>query len=81
MTFFKYSREKLLDVLKRIDLNIDDPNGSERELDALVEEFEELSEHPKGSDLLFYPTLEIGDSQEAIVSEVERWRKENSLSI
>ncbi|MCJ2371458.1 bacteriocin immunity protein [Pseudomonas sp. RGM 3321] len=44
--------------------------------DAVIS-FEEISEHPAGSDLLFYP--EQGkESPEAIVAEVKAWRAANS---
>lgn len=41
-----------------------------------VLEFERISEHPSGSDLLFYP--DIGKSgPEAIVKEIKEWRAAN----
>lgn len=43
---------------------------------AAVAEFERLSEHPSGSDLLYYP--EEGKSGPvAIVQEIKEWRKAN----
>lgn len=43
---------------------------------AAVLAFEKLSEHPAGSDLLYFP--EPGkDGPEAIVSEVKAWRAAN----
>ncbi|MDR2315272.1 MAG: bacteriocin immunity protein [Pseudomonas sp.] len=43
---------------------------------SAVEKFEQLSEHPAGSDLLFYPE-EGKDSPEQIVAEVKAWRAAN----
>ncbi|MBC3363243.1 MULTISPECIES: bacteriocin immunity protein [unclassified Pseudomonas] len=41
-----------------------------------VLEFERISEHPSGSDLLYYP--EAGKSgPEAVVKEVKKWRSAN----
>ncbi|AUM71715.1 bacteriocin immunity protein [Pseudomonas fluorescens] len=41
-----------------------------------VLEFERISEHPSGSDLLYYP--EAGKSgPEAVVKEVKEWRAAN----
>jgi len=46
--------------------------------DAVIE-FEKISEHPAGSDLLYYP--ENGKSgPEAIVKEVKEWRAANGKS-
>lgn len=42
-----------------------------------VLEFERISEHPSGSDLLFYP--DIGKSgPEAVVKEIKEWRAANA---
>ncbi|WP_085710624.1 MULTISPECIES: bacteriocin immunity protein [unclassified Pseudomonas] len=47
--------------------------ATEKDQIAAVMEFERLSEHPAGSDLLYYPAL--GESgPEAVVAEVKRWR-------
>lgn len=42
-----------------------------------VLEFERLSEHPDGSDLLYYPDANREDSPEGIVKEVKEWRAAN----
>lgn len=39
--------------------------------------FERLSEHPDGSDLIYYPKPNADDSPEGIVREVKRWRAAN----
>ncbi|WP_028631495.1 bacteriocin immunity protein [Pseudomonas parafulva] len=42
--------------------------------------FERLSEHPSGSDLIYYPgEVGIVDSPQAVVDEVKRWRQEQGL--
>lgn len=49
---------------------------SEKAYDNAVLEFKHISEHPAGSDLLFYP--EPGkESSEAIVEEIKNWRAAN----
>ncbi|WAT27359.1 bacteriocin immunity protein [Pseudomonas sp. GXZC] len=49
---------------------------SEEAHDNAVMEFEAISEHPAGSDLLYYP--EAGKSgPEAVVEEVKAWRAAN----
>jgi phage gp45-like len=42
-----------------------------------VQKFEALSEHPDGSDLLFYPKEGREDTSEAVVQEVKEWRAAN----
>ena len=53
---------------------------SERATDALVSEFERLTEHPDGSDIIFYPPDDREDTPVGIVNEVKRWRAENGKS-
>ncbi|WP_434709123.1 bacteriocin immunity protein [Pseudomonas sp. R1-1] len=52
-----------------------DYDTEERHIDAVLE-FKALSEHPSGSDLIFYP--EPGKSgPTAVVEEVKAWRAAN----
>lgn len=50
---------------------------TEAEDDALIDEFERLSEHPEGNGVIFYPPDDREDTPEGIVKEVKRWRAEN----
>lgn len=53
----------------------DDYDTEEQHIDAVLE-FKALSEHPSGSDLIFYP--EPGKSgPTAVVEEVKAWRAAN----
>jgi hypothetical protein len=40
-------------------------------------EFERLSEHPDGSDLMYYPKPSADDSPEGIVETIKKWRAAN----
>ncbi|EKN3725092.1 TPA: bacteriocin immunity protein [Yersinia enterocolitica] len=51
--------------------------GFEGELDSLLEHFIQVSEHPSGSDLIYYPEDDVGNSPEAILAEIKKWRAEN----
>lgn len=53
---------------------------SEEEDVKLVFEFERLTEHPDGSDLLYYPRNDREDSPEGVVKEVKEWRAANGKS-
>lgn len=48
--------------------------ATEEDDDARVLEFERLTEHPDGSDLIFYPRDDRQDSPQGIVDEVKAWR-------
>ncbi|WP_342230203.1 bacteriocin immunity protein, partial [Yersinia enterocolitica] len=44
--------------------------------DEAILRFEELTEHPDGSDLIYYPNDDREDSPEGILAEIKRWRAE-----
>jgi plasmid stabilization system protein ParE len=50
---------------------------TEQEEDALVDEFERLTEHPDGYNLIYYPRKDREDSPEGVVKEVKEWRAKN----
>jgi hypothetical protein len=51
--------------------------GGESHQDELLEKFIDLSEHPSGSDLIYYPESGEQATPEAIADEVQKWRKAN----
>ena len=51
--------------------------GTEDELDSLLENFMRVSEHPSGSDLIYYPEDGADDSPEGILETIKKWRAEN----
>lgn len=50
---------------------------TEEEHDDAILEFERLTEHPDGSDLIFYPRDNREDSPAGVVEEVKTWREAN----
>ncbi|MGV8268283.1 pyocin-S1/S2 immunity protein, partial [Pseudomonas aeruginosa] len=44
-----------------------------------VLEFKKLTEHPSGSDLLYYPNENREDSPAGVVKEVKEWRASKGL--
>ncbi|MBJ2244196.1 MULTISPECIES: bacteriocin immunity protein [Pseudomonas] len=50
---------------------------TEEEDIEMVFEFERLTEHPDGADLIYYPRDDREDSPEGIVKEVKEWRAAN----
>lgn len=69
-----YTESEFLDFLKEL---CNFSSRSESATDKLVDKFEELTEHPDGSDLIFYPRDDREDSPEGIVQEVKEWRAAN----
>nr|6ER6_A Chain A, immunity Imdes7 [Escherichia coli] len=71
-----YTEAEFLEFVKKIE----DANSSEDEQQKLVEEFIRLTEHPSGSDLIYYPRDDREDSPEGIVKEIKEWRAANGKS-
>lgn len=69
------TRQEFLGLLKRIF----DVTDCEKVHDELIDQFEELSQHPDGSDLIFYPENPEDSTPERIAEIVEEWRARNGL--
>ena len=69
-----YTESEFLAFVKKI-FNPD--NTTEDEDVQNVLEFERITEHPDGSDLIYYPRDDREDSHEGIVKEVKEWRAKN----
>ncbi|MDZ5604194.1 bacteriocin immunity protein [Pseudomonas sp. RP23018S] len=55
---------------------LDAIDAYEAEQDRLVDHFRTITEHPSGSDLIFYP--EPGaEGPDGIISEIKKWRAAN----
>ncbi|PSV26292.1 colicin immunity protein [Photobacterium sp. GB-27] len=50
-------------------------------LDTLLEKFELLTEHPDGTDLIYYPDNEANCSPEGITKIIKEWRKSQGLPL
>jgi len=75
-TFSDYAESEFVDLLQRII----DHDGTEPEVDKLVFHFEEVSEHPAGSDLIYYPEDGADDSAAGITQIVKEWRAAQGMS-
>ncbi|MCR4457382.1 MULTISPECIES: bacteriocin immunity protein [unclassified Pseudescherichia] len=51
--------------------------GDEKTQDANLEHFISVTEHPAGSDLIYYPEGNNDGTPEAILKEVKEWRVAN----
>lgn len=72
-------KSQLATILNEMLANMTDPGGDDGRLDELIFEFDRISEHPEGSDLMFWPKPGADTSINGIIAEVERWRLENGL--
>ncbi|MRE92262.1 bacteriocin immunity protein [Enterobacter bugandensis] len=73
-TISDYTESEFLDFVRKI---FDVSTTSESEDIKNILEFKRITEHPDGSDLIFYPREDRDDSPEGIVQEVKQWRKAN----
>ncbi|HLV77594.1 MAG TPA: bacteriocin immunity protein [Marinobacter sp.] len=71
-----YTRNEFLALV----VAICEAEGSDQHQDRLLENFIAVSEHPAGSDLIFYPENPEDSMPERIVEIVEQWRAQNGLS-
>lgn len=69
-----YTEKEFLGLVRKL-FNVE--NTSEQEDVRNILEFKRLSEHPDGSDLIYYPKENREDSPEGVVKEVKEWRKKN----
>ncbi len=54
-------------------------NASDEVLGELLEKFRQLTGHPDGSDLIYYPEDGADNSNEGITETVKVWREANGL--
>ena len=52
-------------------------DGDEKTQDDNLENFISVTEHPSGSDLIYYPDGNNDGSPKAIIDEVKKWRLAN----
>ncbi|MDC9582574.1 bacteriocin immunity protein [Xenorhabdus sp. PR6a] len=69
--------EFLAFITKIFDANYD----TDQQMDYAVSEFRLLTQHPDGSDLIFYPNEGDDDSPEGVLARVKKWRAENGLPL
>ncbi|WEL54738.1 bacteriocin immunity protein [Pseudomonas kermanshahensis] len=67
-----------LEFLEFITSITNPPNNiSEQALDSHIMRFKSLSEHPNGSDLIYWPEADGLDTPEEIVRIIKEWRAAN----
>lgn len=72
--FSDYTEKQFLELLTRI---CKSGYATEKEQIDAVLLFEELTEHPEGSDLIYYADSDEDSTPEAILNKVKAWRSAN----
>ncbi|EBL8291822.1 bacteriocin immunity protein [Salmonella enterica] len=70
----EYTESEFFELLR----NICEVNTDDEELHSIwVRNFVKVSEHPRGTDLIYYPEEGEDDSPEGILKTVKEWRTAN----
>lgn len=72
-TISDYSKSDFIQLVTEI-MNA---SGTEDYQDELLEHFIEVTEHPAGSDLIYYPETGAEATPESIVEAIQKWRINN----
>lgn len=77
-----YTEMEFMDFLDSMTANPDNLRGREfgEKVARFVRHFEKITEHPDGSDIIFYPKNGRDDSALAIMLEIKEWRAANGKS-
>ncbi|WP_226945655.1 bacteriocin immunity protein [Pseudomonas sp. EggHat1] len=75
--FSDYTEAEFIQLLR--ELFKEDASDTDERADALLLHFEKVSEHPDGSDLIYYPETGADNSPEGITRTVKDWRTANGL--
>lgn len=73
-SFDQYTESEFLDLITGL---FHGKYSSEEELDALVLKIVFASEHPNGTDILFYPEHDVENSPVGILNSIKNWRAQN----
>ncbi|MBH3029607.1 bacteriocin immunity protein [Serratia marcescens] len=71
----EYSEAEFISLLKEIFK--ENVAETDDRLDILLEHFEKITEHPEGTDLIYYAPSDAEATPEAIAKRVKEWRAKN----
>jgi protoporphyrinogen oxidase len=74
----EYTETEFIELLKEL-ANEDEEAETDDRADLLLLHFEKMSEHPDGSDLIYYPEDGADNSPEGITRTVKEWRAAQGL--
>jgi len=73
-----YTESEFIDFLNEIDK--ENVAETDDKLDVLLNHFEKITEHPSGTDLLYYAQSDADSTPTAITKIVKEWRAKNGKS-
>lgn len=76
-TITDYTEQEFINILANLIAACG--TASDDALADLLEQFEDLTGHPAGSDLIYYPEPGADTSAEGIAETVRKWREANGL--
>ena len=74
-SFSEYTEAEFLEFMETV-FQENVAEADER-LDMLLEHFEKITEHPEGTDLIYYAASDLDSTPEAITKKVKEWRAAN----
>nr|WP_298137077.1 bacteriocin immunity protein [uncultured Pseudomonas sp.] len=72
-----YTEAQFISFIKEI--RAANKSASDEVMGELLEQFRLLTEHPDGTDLIYYPEPGADTSAEGITETVKKWREANGL--
>ena len=72
--FEDYTESEYISLINRL---VEGDYSSEKEHDAIVDNIVSTSEHPNGTDILYYPEKGVEDSPEGVLKAIKTWRAAN----
>lgn len=74
-SFSEYTEAEFLEFMETVfQENVAE---TDERLDMLLEHFEKITEHPEGTDLIYYAASDLDSTPEAITKKVKEWRAAN----
>ncbi|NWB86322.1 bacteriocin immunity protein [Pseudomonas gingeri] len=74
----EYTESEFVELLEELAKEDEEADTDDR-ADLLLLHFEKISEHPAGSDLIYYPEDGADNSPEGVTQIVKEWRKAQGL--
>ncbi len=73
-----YTEAEFIEFMKEIDK--ENVAETDDKLDLLLNHFEQVTEHPDGTDLIYYAASDAESTPEAITKKIKEWRAANGKS-
>ncbi|EAA5545881.1 bacteriocin immunity protein [Salmonella enterica] len=70
-----YTEAEFIEFMKEIDK--ENVAETDDKLDLLLNHFEQVTEHPDGTDLIYYAASDAESTPEAITKKIKEWRAAN----